>query len=81
MLRQIKFHEIPHGAAVSYNPAFRTLTLEEIDKVIDFDNNWKPYGYNEGLYNPNTASVYFVRAVLNVPSHIQTKILQATLNL
>ena len=61
MFTEIKFHEIPRGTMTLYNPAFRTATLTDIELVIDFANEWQPFGYTKALFCRNTASVYVVR--------------------
>lgn len=42
-----------------YNPKFRNMTLEEIEKEINFNKNWLPYGYWRRWYN-NDLATYFV---------------------
>lgn len=61
-LQEITFNEIPiFECSQSWNPKFRTMTLEEIDRSINPEMNWFEFGYAYAGFCRDLATVYFIR--------------------
>ena len=61
MIKEIKWTNSPHDACQIYKPEFRGMKLDEIEKEINFEKEWKPFGYTEMLFSRNTATVFITR--------------------
>lgn len=59
--KHIKWTQAPHQAVQIYKPEFRAMNDEEIKKVIKFETEYKPFGYNQMLYAKNIATVFITR--------------------
>jgi len=50
----------PKGMQI-YCPTFRDKSIEQIEKEIDFQNNWQPFGYNSAYLSRDIATVFITR--------------------
>ena len=60
-LTTVKWTNTPASAMQIYNPQFRNISVEEIEKQIDFETNWLPYGYNQQMYCWTTSTVFITK--------------------
>jgi hypothetical protein len=61
MIKEIKWTEAPAQSLQVYRPDFRTLTLKQIEKEINFDKEYKPFGYKEMFFARNTSTVFITK--------------------
>ena len=46
-----------------FNPKFRDMSKSNILKTVNFNSNWRPFGYTQMRYSCKTATVLIGRSV------------------
>ena len=44
-----------------FNPKFRGAKQSDVLKSVDFNKEWRPYGYTKMLFNRSESTVYLFR--------------------
>ena len=60
-MQEIEFSHIPVNCIQIYSPKFRDMPNDDVQKSINFEREWKPYGYTKTVLCRATGTVYISR--------------------
>jgi hypothetical protein len=60
-MQPVRWIDTPKNALNIYSKKFRNMSLDEIEKEIDFETKYKPQGYTGQLFCWTTATVFITK--------------------
>ena len=60
-MRTIEVNQAPIGEMQVFNSLFYDMPTEDVERLVDFNKRWYPYGYDEALFCRDIATVFMIR--------------------